>query len=166
VVLAGATGLRVVSNIAVGYNNIDVAECTRRGILVTNTPGVLDDPPPTWPSRSCSRRRAAWWRRMPGPAPAIGTPAHAGWLGSDIHHARLGIFGMGRIGQAVARRAGGFDMEVVYHNRHRLPPEVEGACRARAVSRDELLATADFVMLTLPYCSDTTTTSARPSWQP
>lgn len=155
-VLTAATDLRVVSNIAVGYNNIDVAECTRRRILVTNTPGVLDDTTAdlAFALLLAAARRVvaadAWTRAGHWDAWRM-----QGWLGSDVHHARLGILGMGRIGQAVARRAGGFDMEVVYHNRHRLPPEVESACRARPVSREELLATADFVMLTLPYAADT-----------
>ena len=73
------------------------------------------------------------------------------WLGTDVHHATLGILGMGRIGQAVARRALGFDMQVIYHNRCPLSAEQEAACRARFVDKETLLREADFLMLLLPY---------------
>jgi gluconate 2-dehydrogenase len=77
------------------------------------------------------------------------------WLGVDVHHATLGIFGMGRIGQAIAKRAGGFDMRVVYHNRNRLSPEIERRVRATFVSKEELLRQADFVVLQVPYSPET-----------
>lgn len=153
--LDAAPRLRVVSNIAVGYNNIDVAACTRRGIVVTNTPGVLDDTTADLAFAlmlAAARRVVAadrWTRAGHWDAWRM-----LGWLGSDVHHARLGIFGMGRIGQAVARRAAGFEMDVVYHNRHRLPEAIEQACQARWVSREALLAEADFIMLTLPYSAE------------
>jgi glyoxylate/hydroxypyruvate/2-ketogluconate reductase len=76
-------------------------------------------------------------------------------LGVDVHHATLGIIGMGRIGQAIARRAIGFDMKVIYHNRKRITPELERKANAAYVSFDELLAQADFVVLQMPYSADT-----------
>ncbi|MGN2392043.1 2-hydroxyacid dehydrogenase [Pelomicrobium sp. G1] len=151
-----APRLKAVANIAVGYNNIDVAECTRRGILVTNTPGVLDEATAdfTWALLLGAARRLTEaeaylrdgrWKR---------------WelkqlLGADVHGATLGIIGMGRIGQAVARRALGFDMQVLYWNRHRIAPDVERRCSATFVSKEELLARSDFVTLHCPYTPET-----------
>jgi gluconate 2-dehydrogenase len=151
-----APRLKAVANIAVGYNNIDVEECTRRGILVTNTPGVLDQATAdfTWAlllgtarrlTEAESYLRGGQWKR---------------WelkqlLGADVHGATLGIIGMGRIGQAVARRAAGFDMQVLYWNRHRVAPEVERLCNATFVSKEELLARSDFVTLHCPYTPET-----------
>src|SRR6185437_10590993 len=120
--LAQCPELRVISNIAVGYNNVDVPACTRRGIRVTNTPGVLDDTTAdlTWALLMAAARRIAeadaYVRRGDWKV-AFGVQY---FLGQDIHHATIGIVGMGRIGQAVARRARGFDMKVLYHNRTRL----------------------------------------------
>ncbi|MBK8761120.1 MAG: D-glycerate dehydrogenase [Sulfuritalea sp.] len=151
-VIAAAPHLKAVCNFAVGYNNIDLAACTRAGIMATNTPGVLDD----------TTADLAWALLM-ATARHIQTSEHwlrAGhwkgfrmmdWLGTDVHHATLGILGMGRIGQAVARRALGFDMRVIYHNRSRLPAEKEAACRATWVDKETLLREADFLVLLLPY---------------
>ncbi len=151
-VIAAAPHLKAVCNFAVGYNNIDLAACTRAGIMATNTPGVLDD----------TTADLAWALLM-ATARHIQTSEHwlrAGhwqgfrmmdWLGTDVHHATLGILGMGRIGQAVARRALGFDMKVIYHNRSRLPAEKEAACRATWVDKEALLREADFLVLLLPY---------------
>jgi lactate dehydrogenase-like 2-hydroxyacid dehydrogenase len=141
----------------VGYNNIDVAACTKRGIRVTNTPGVLDDTTAdlTFALLMASARRiaegdahvrAGEWKV------AFGVQY---FLGQDIHHATLGIIGMGRIGQAVARRARGFDMRILYNNRSRLSPEDEQRCGATYVDRDTLLAEADFVVVMAPYSSAT-----------
>ncbi len=151
-----APKLKAVCNIAVGYNNIDVAECTKRGILVTNTPGVLDDATAdfTWALILGAARRLTEaeaylrngdWKR---------------WelkqlLGADVHGATLGIVGMGRIGQAVARRAAGFDMKVLYWNRSRVAPEIERRCNATLVSKEELLEQSDFVTLHCPYSAET-----------
>ena len=151
--LAQAPDLKVIANIAVGYNNIDVPACSRRGIRVTNTPGVLDDTTAdlTWALlMSAARRiaecdahvRAGQWKI------AFGVQS---FLGQDIHGATLGIIGMGRIGQAIARRAQGFDMRVVYHNRSRLPEAEEQRLGATRVERDELLQQADFVVVMAPY---------------
>ena len=152
-VLARAADLRVVSNIAVGYNNIDVPAATARGIRVTNTPGVLDDTTAdlTWALLMATARRVAEadahvrageWKV------AFGVQS---FLGQDVHHATLGIIGMGRIGQAIARRALGFDMRVLYHNRSRLDPAEEERLHATRVERDELLAASDFVVVMAPY---------------
>src|SRR5262245_13599479 len=148
--------LKVVANIAVGYNNIDVAACTARGVMATNTPGVLDDSTAdlAWALMLATARRltevesyirgGAWtgWRLKQ-------------WLGIDVHHATLGIFGMGRIGQVIARRATGFDIRVIYHNRNRVAPAIEQRLNATFVSKETLLKEADFVVLQVPYSQDT-----------
>jgi glyoxylate/hydroxypyruvate/2-ketogluconate reductase len=155
--LARCPDLRVISNIAVGYNNIDVPACTRLGIRVTNTPGVLDDTTAdlTWSLLMAAARRIAeadaYVRRGDWKI-AFGVQY---FLGQDIHHATLGIVGMGRIGQAVARRARGFDMRVIYNNRKRLHPADEEKLGARWVERDELLAQSDFVVVMAPYSPET-----------
>ena len=151
--LARCPDLKVISNIAVGYNNIDVPACTRRGIRVTNTPGVLDDTTAdlTWSLLMAAARRIAeadaYVRRGDWKI-AFGVQY---FLGQDIHHATLGIIGMGRIGQAIARRAAGFDMRVLYHNRSRLPEADEKRLNATRVERDRLLAESDFVVVMAPY---------------
>ena len=155
--LAKCPDLKVISNIAVGYNNIDVAAATRRGIRVTNTPGVLDDTTAdlTWSLLMAAARRIAeadaYVRRGDWKI-AFGVQY---FLGQDIHHATLCIIGMGRIGQAVARRARGFDMRVVYHNRSRLDAATEAELAATWVERDALLAQSDFVVVMAPYSSAT-----------
>jgi lactate dehydrogenase-like 2-hydroxyacid dehydrogenase len=152
-ILAQSPDLKVISNIAVGYNNIDVAACTKRGIRVTNTPGVLDDTTAdlTWSLLMAAARRIseadAYVRRGDWKI-AFGVQY---FLGQDIHHATLGIIGMGRIGQAVARRARGFDMRVIYHNRSRLPGDEEKRLGAQWVERDALLGQSDFVVVMAPY---------------
>ncbi len=152
-ILARCPGLKVIANIAVGYNNIDVPACTKRGIRVTNTPGVLDDTTAdlTWSLLMAAARRIAeadaYVRRGDWKI-AFGVQY---FLGQDIHHATLGIIGMGRIGQAVARRARGFDMKVLYNNRTRLAPAEEEKLGARYAERDELLAQSDFVVVMAPY---------------
>jgi gluconate 2-dehydrogenase len=154
--LAQCPTLKAVCNIAVGFNNIDLKACTERGVMATNTPGVLDASTAdfTWALILATARRVteseAWLR----------AGQWSGWklkqfLGTDVHHATLGILGMGRIGQAVARRARGFDMTVLYHNTRRLSAEVEKSCHAAYVSMDELLARADILTLHMPYSSAT-----------
>ncbi len=154
--IAQCPHLKVVANIAVGYNNIDIAACSARGIMVTNTPGVLDD----------STADLAWTlmlataRRLTEVEANIRNGDWTGWrlkqwLGVDVHHATLGIIGMGRIGQAIARRAAGFDMRVIYHNRTRLAADIEQRLNAVYVTQDELLAQADFVVLQMPYSKET-----------
>jgi gluconate 2-dehydrogenase len=152
-ILAQCPDLKVVSNIAVGYNNIDVPAATKQGIRVTNTPGVLDNTTAdlTWALLMAAARRIAEgdaYVRAGDWKIAFGVQY---FLGQDIHHATLGIIGMGRIGQAIARRAMGFDMRVIYHNRARLPEADEKRLGATWVERDALLAEADFVVVMAPY---------------
>ena len=150
--LAKCPKLKAVCNIAVGFNNIDLKACTERGVMATNTPGVLNDSTAdfTWALILATARRVteteAWLR----------AGRWSGWklkqfLGHDVHHATLGILGMGRVGQAVARRARGFDMTVLYHNTRRLSAEVEKSCHAAYVSMDELLSRSDILTLHVPY---------------
>ncbi|MDP1537948.1 MAG: D-glycerate dehydrogenase [Burkholderiales bacterium] len=154
--LARAPALKVVANIAVGYNNIDVAACTARGVLATNTPGVLDDSTAdlAWTLMLGTARRVTEVERRIRAGEWTGWRLKQ-WLGVDVHHATLGIVGMGRIGQAIARRAAGFEMKVIYYNRNRIAPELERKCNAAYVSFDELLAQADFIVLQTPYTPQT-----------
>jgi lactate dehydrogenase-like 2-hydroxyacid dehydrogenase len=152
-VLAQCPELKVIANIAVGHNNIDVAACTKRGIRATNTPGVLDDTTAdlTWALLMAAARRIAEGDksvRAGGWKIAFGVQY---FLGQDIHHATLGIIGMGRIGQAIARRARGFEMRVIYNNRNRLPEAEEARLGASWMEREQLLAEADFVAVMAPY---------------
>ena len=151
-VIAAAPGLKAICNFAVGYNNIDLAACTRARVMATNTPGVLDDTTAdlAWALlMACARRLPAaerWLRNGEWKGWQF-----IQWLGTDVHHATLGILGMGRIGQTVARRALGFDMKVIYHKRTRLPAEREAACHASWVDKETLLRESDFLVLLLPY---------------
>jgi gluconate 2-dehydrogenase len=149
-------GLRVVANIAVGYNNIDVPACTARRIMATNTPGVLDDSTAdlAWTLMLGAARRITEVERYIRNGDWKGWRLKQ-WLGVDVHHATLGIIGMGRIGQAIARRAAGFDMRVLYHNRNRVAEGIEAKLNASRVSLDELLRQSDFVVLQVPYSPDT-----------
>lgn len=153
--IARCPQLKAVCNIAVGYNNFDLKAMSARGVLGTNTPGVLDAATAdfTWALILASARRLteaeAWLR----------AGEWKGWklkqfLGTDVQGATLGIIGMGRIGQAVAKRARGFDMPVLYYNRTRLAPELERECNARHATLDALLAQSDIVTLHTPYSAD------------
>jgi glyoxylate/hydroxypyruvate/2-ketogluconate reductase len=154
--LARAPRLKAVANIAVGYNNIDVPACTARGVMATNTPGVLDDSTAdlAWALMLGTARRITEVERRIRAGEWTGWRLKQ-WLGVDVHHATLGIVGMGRIGQAIARRALGFEMKVVYHNRKRIAPELERKCNAAYVALDELLAQSDFIVLQVPYSPET-----------
>lgn len=150
--LARCPQLRAVCNIAVGFNNLDLAACSKRGVMATNTPGVLDDSTAdfTWALILAAARRVGESERY------LRAGQWRGWklkqfLGTDVHHATLGILGMGRIGQKVARRAHGFDMRVIYHNTKRLPEDIERACNATYVGMDELLAQSDILSVHTPY---------------
>jgi gluconate 2-dehydrogenase len=155
-VLAAAPKLKAVCNMAVGYNNIDVAAATSAGVMVTNTPEVLNETTADFGFAllMATARRVteseAWlregkWDRW----------RYDGFMGVDLHGSTLGVLGMGRIGQAIARRSMGFDMQVVYHNRSRLDPALEArANNARYVSKEELLKTADHVILVVPYSKE------------
>jgi gluconate 2-dehydrogenase len=153
-VLAGAPHLRVVCNVAVGYNNFDLPAIERAGVLATNTPGVLNDTTAdtAWALILASGRRVVQADRWVRDGQWKGWKFQDPWLGTDVHHATLGILGMGRIGQGVARRgAHGFGMKVIYHNRSRLDDATEAACGATYVSKAELLAQADHLVLVVPY---------------
>jgi gluconate 2-dehydrogenase len=154
--LAAAPRLKVVSNIAVGYNNIDVAACTSRGIMATNTPGVLDDSTAdlAWTLMLGAARRVTEVERYIRQGEWKGWRLKQ-WLGTDVHHATLGIVGMGRIGQAIAKRAKGFDMRVLYHNRKRAAESTEREVNAAFATLDELLRQSDFVVLQVPYSPET-----------
>ncbi len=154
--LAGSPQLKVVANIAVGYNNIDLDACTARGVMATNTPGVLDDSTAdlAWTLMLGAARRLTELERRVRNGEWTSWRLKQ-WLGVDVHHATLGVFGLGRIGQAIARRAAGFDMKVIYHNRKRVAPEIERRLNATYASKDELLRQADFVVLQLPYSPET-----------
>jgi gluconate 2-dehydrogenase len=148
--------LKAVANIAVGYNNIDLPACTARGVQATNTPGVLDDSTAdlAWALMLGAARRLTELERRVRGGEWKGWRLKQ-WLGVDVHHATLGIFGMGRIGQAIARRAAGFEMRVLYHNRNRLAAEIEKKLNATYVGKEELLRQADFVVLQVPYSPQT-----------
>ncbi len=156
-VLAQAPGLKAVCNVAVGYNNFDVPAITAAGVMATNTPGVLDDTTAdtAWSLILSSGRRVVGADRWVREGQWKGWKFQDAWLGQDIHHATLGILGMGRIGQAVARRALGFDMQVIYHNRSRLDVEQEKACNAQWVSKEDLLRQSDFLVALVPYSAQT-----------
>lgn len=152
-ILAANPSLKAVCNMAVGFNNIDVDAATKAGIVVTNTPDVLNETTAdfAWALLLATARRVTesehWLRAGKWQKWRFDT-----FLGADVHGSTLGIIGMGRIGQAIARRSMGFDMKVVYHNRSRVAPELEArANNAQYVGKEELLLTADHVMLALPY---------------
>jgi gluconate 2-dehydrogenase len=154
--LGATTRLKVVANIAVGYNNIDVPACTARGVMATNTPGVLDDSTAdlAWALMLAAARRVTEVESYIRAGEWTGWRLKQ-WLGVDVHHATLGIVGLGRIGQAIAKRATGFDMRVLYHNRKPVAKEVETRLNATYVSLGELLAQSDFVVLQAPYSPQT-----------
>jgi len=154
--LSRCPNLKAVCNIAVGFNNIDLAACSKAGVMATNTPGVLDDSTAdfTWALILSTARRV------------VESDAHLragkwnGWylkqfLGLDVHHATLGILGFGRIGRRVARRALGFDMTVLYHDGQRADADTERGCNASFVSMDELLARSDILTIHVPYAPST-----------
>jgi gluconate 2-dehydrogenase len=151
--LDACPGLRAVCSMTVGYNNIDVAACTARGVVVTNAPDVLTETTADFGfalMMATARRiaegehflRAGRWQRW----------SYDMLVGADVHGATLGILGMGRIGQAIARRGAlGFGMPVIYHNRSRLAPEQEAPAGARWVDKAGLLREADHLVIVVPY---------------
>ena len=154
--LAAAPKLRIVANVAVGYNNIDVEACTRRGVIVTNTPGVLIDATADLAMGLVlmSTRRLGEGERL------IRSGTAWQWsmfmmLGTGLQGRTLGIVGMGGIGEALATRARAFGMRIVYHNRRNVDAEVEQRLDAQRVDFDELLATSDIVSLNCPYSEAT-----------
>ena len=151
--LAACPQLKVCANMAVGFNNFDVAAMTARRVLATNTPDVLTETTADFGfallmatarrvSESEHFLRSGQWDRW----------RYDMFAGTEVHGSTLGILGMGRIGQGVARRgAHGFGMKVIYHNRSRLSPELEAECRASYVSKEQLLRESDHLVLVLPY---------------
>ena len=154
--LAACPRLRIVANMAVGYNNFDVEALTRAGVQGTNTPDVLTETTADFGFALLM----ATARRMTEAERYLRAGQWTTWrydllAGADIHASTLGILGMGRIGQGIARRgAHGFGMNVIYHNRTRLDAATEAQCRARYVSKDELLRSADHLVLVLPYTAE------------
>jgi glyoxylate reductase len=155
-VLDAAPDLKIIANMAVGYNNIDLAEATKRRIPVTNTPGVLTDTTAdfAWTLLMAAARRVVEADRFSRAG------RFQGWgplmmVGQDVYGKTLGIVGFGRIGRAVAKRATGFDMKVLYHDRYQADPDTERALNARSVSMDDLLAQADYVTLHTDYNPET-----------
>ena len=154
--LNAAPRLKVVANVAVGFNNIDVAACAERGVLVTNTPGVLTEATADLAMAlilMVTRRLAEGERLI-----RSGQPWQWGMfmmLGTGLQGRRLGIIGMGAIGRALAGRARAFEMEVAYHSRRPVTPELEGPGGARWVALDELLASSDVVSVNCPYNAET-----------
>jgi len=151
--LAACPDLKICANMAVGYNNFDLDAMTARGVLGTNAPDVLTETTADFGFAllmATARRitesehflRAGQWKKW----------SYDMFSGSDIHGSTLGIIGMGRIGQGIARRGAlGFGMKVIYHNRSRLDAALEAECKASYVGKEELLKTADHVVLVVPY---------------
>jgi glyoxylate reductase len=153
---AAGENLKVVANMAVGYDNVDVATANERGIVVTNTPDVLDE---TTADTAFMLMLAAA-RRLGEGERIVRSGRWEAWgpkmlLGPDVWGKKLGIVGFGRIGQALARRARGFDMEVLYSARSRRE-EAEGELDARYLELDELLGECDFLSLHTPLTEETT----------
>ena len=148
--------LKAICNTAVGYNNIDVDACTRRGVIVTNTPGVLSDSVADY---AIGLMIATCRRMCEGERYLRAGEFKATYLkqtlGHDVHGATLGLFGFGRIGQTIAKRASGFDMNIIYHTRNRVAPDIEKKYAVRFVDKQELLRQSDVVLLILPYSQDT-----------
>ena len=149
-------GVRVIANVAVGFDNVDLAAATRRKILVTNTPDVLTD---TTADFAFALLMAAARRVVEGHH-FVHSGKWTKWridmlVGEDVHHGTLGIFGMGRIGQAVARRGSGFSMRILYHDAQRAPDAVERESGAEFVSAETLLRESDFISLHVPLLPET-----------
>src|SRR5579863_8830746 len=149
-------GLKIIANVAVGFDNIDVPAATRKGILVSNTPDVLTD---TTADFAFALLLAAARRLVEGHE-----FLHAGlwrkWaidllVGHDVHHRTLGIFGMGRIGQAVARRGRGFSMRVLYHDAIRANESIERELELEFAGKEQLLRESDFISLHVPLLDST-----------
>jgi glyoxylate reductase len=154
--LAAATKLRIAANVAVGYDNITVADCTKRGVAATNTPGVLDETTAdfAWTLLMAVARRL-------GEGEALARSGEwKGWdldqlVGADVWGKTLGLVGFGRIGRAVARRAAGFQMRVIYHDAVRVPLDVERGFHAEYRDLSALLGESDFVSVHVPLLPET-----------
>jgi gluconate 2-dehydrogenase len=151
--LAACPELKICANMAVGYNNFDIDAMTTAGVQATNAPDVLTETTAEFGFAllmATARRmtesehflRAGLWHKWSVDL----------FAGTEVHGSTLGIIGMGRIGQGIAKRGAlGFGMKVIYHNRSRLDPALEAECKAKLVSKEELLKTADHVVLVVPY---------------
>ena len=151
-IIENAPNLKVVANLAVGVDNIDVEACTSRGIVVTNTPGVLTEATAdlTWALLLAVTRRVVEGDCF------VRAGKFKGWgpllfVGGDLHGKTLGIIGMGRIGCAVARRGAGFGMRIIYYQRERLPAAVEKELKAAYLPLNKVVGEADYLTLHLPY---------------
>ena len=154
--LCSAPKLRIASNVAVGYDNIDVDACTKRGIAVTNTPGVLDETTAdfAWTLLMAVARRVAEGELL------ARSGNWKGWnldqlCGADVWGKTLGIVGFGRIGRSVARRASGFQMKIIYSDAVRVSEEVEKSLNAEFRDMNSLLAESDFISLHVPLLPET-----------
>ena len=154
--LRAAPKLKIAANVAVGFDNIDLPACTKRGVVATNTPGVLDETTAdfAWTLLMAIGRRLlegdAWMRSGTWP----------GWdldqlVGGDVWGKTLGVLGFGRIGRGVARRAGGFNMRVIYSDAVRAHEHVEHELKAEFVARDTLFRESDFISLHVPLLDRT-----------
>ena len=164
--LRSAPKLRIVANVAVGFDNIDLLACTKRGVVATNTPGVLDETTAdfAWTLLMAVARRL-------GEGEALARSGNwKGWdldqlVGTDVYGKALGIVGFGRIGRAVARRAAGFQMKVIYSDAVRAPQEVEKELKAEYRDFNALLAEADFVSVHVPLLAETRGLFDAPTFQ-
>jgi glyoxylate reductase len=154
--LRAAPRLRIAANVAVGFDNIDLADCTKRGVAATNTPGVLDETTAdfAWTLLMAVARRLGEGEQL------ARSGKWKGWdldqlVGADVWGKTLGLVGFGRIGQAVARRAAGFQMRVIYNDAVRVPLDVEKGFKAEFRDLNELLAEADFVSVHVPLLAQT-----------
>src|SRR5271155_5496594 len=154
--LNAAPKLRIASNVAVGYDNIDVDACTKRGVVATNTPGVLDETTAdfAWTLLMAVARRIGEGEAL------VRSGNWKGWdldqlVGADVWGKTLGIVGFGRIGRAVARRAAGFQMKVIYTDAQRVPQEVEAELKAEFRDLNALLAESDFISVHVPLLKET-----------
>ncbi|TAM89156.1 D-glycerate dehydrogenase [bacterium] len=148
--------VRIVANVAVGYDNVDVPAASERGVWIANTPGVLTETTAdlAWALMMATARRLGEAERL------VRAGRYHGWgilmlLGGDVHGKTLGIAGFGRIGQAMAKRARGFEMRVLYTDAQRVPEAVEHDCRATFVDKATLLAESDFISLHVPLMPQT-----------
>lgn len=155
-VMEAGSALKIIANYAVGYNNIDITEATTRNICVTNTPGVLTE---TTADLAFALLLSAA-RRIPEADRYVRQGHFTGWkpmlfLGSDIHNKTLGVIGFGRIGRAVAARAKGFNMRILYYEPERLSKEIEKQYNAEYSMFDDLLRESDFVSIHVPLADAT-----------
>lgn len=151
-VLKGAPKLRFVANLGVGYNNLDLDALTAAKVGASNTPDVLNETVAdyAWALMLAAARRVGEAERWLRDGQWKGS-RFEGWLGADVHGKTIGILGMGRIGQAIARRAAGFRARVIYHNRSRLDATIEAECAASYVDKATLLGESDHLILVLPF---------------